>query len=405
MSYSTSGPVETILRKEDTVDPVAGNDNTQGYAIKSRWINTSSNEEWVCTDASTGAAVWELTTAAGDVVSAGTTAQAAVFFTERAANVNTPVPGSGELWLNTDAIQKLYFTADDDVDYLIPRAAANLGNNGILHSVGSSGGLIENNTLFTYNNTTGEIAIFQTAGSSIKMKEGATLAVTPAVAGAGYYWVRNDAPTVPMFTNDDDQLIVLTGSLSGAGVPGAATGDGYPLGTGYVDETNDIAYTLVDNTTGVNVWSSDADGAGGGGGGLTTLSSNELVSIDATEVVIGGCVLDGSSGGTYSWSALGTYNDNGGTGNQDLTILLYDRGAVGTPVAGVLRSTLLFDTSVAGLDTLLEETQALGATSSPGVDADDIDSDEPRMYEIRAKLDAAGAVDTALILNVKFSES
>ena len=246
--------------------------------------------------------------------------------------------------------------------------------------------------------------------------------------------------------------------LSGAGAPGAADGDGEDVGTTYIDTTADEAYFLTDNTAGVNVWSTStaiaaakaitlammADGtdgelitwstsgvaatvavgtathvltsngvgtkptfqaSAGGGGGLTTLVSNELIAIDATEVVIGGAVLDGSSGGTYAWACLATYNDNGGTGNQDLTLYLYDRGAVGTPVAGVLRSTLLFDTSVDGLDTLLEEKLTLTGAASPGTDTDEIDSDEPRMYEIRAKLDAAGAVDTALILNVKFTES
>ena len=65
MSYSTSGLVITILKKIDTVDPVVGNDDTQGYAVQSRWVNTSSRKEWVCMDASTGAAVWTETTGGG----------------------------------------------------------------------------------------------------------------------------------------------------------------------------------------------------------------------------------------------------------------------------------------------------------------------------------------------------
>jgi hypothetical protein len=46
-------------------DPTASNDNTQGYEILSRWVNTSSDEEFVCLDASTGAAVWASTTSGG----------------------------------------------------------------------------------------------------------------------------------------------------------------------------------------------------------------------------------------------------------------------------------------------------------------------------------------------------
>jgi len=44
--------------------------------------------------------------------------------------------------------------------------------------------------------------------------------------------------------------------INGAGAPGASTGNGYRLGTGYVDTTGDNAYTLADATTDANVWSS-----------------------------------------------------------------------------------------------------------------------------------------------------
>lgn len=55
-----SRTVEDKLNKFDaTVDPVVGNDNTQGYRIGSKWINTTSGEFFWCADASTGAAVWE----------------------------------------------------------------------------------------------------------------------------------------------------------------------------------------------------------------------------------------------------------------------------------------------------------------------------------------------------------
>ena len=43
-------------------DPTVNDDDTQGYMIGSRWINTSSPGEFICSDASTGAAVWTLTT-------------------------------------------------------------------------------------------------------------------------------------------------------------------------------------------------------------------------------------------------------------------------------------------------------------------------------------------------------
>lgn len=45
-----------------SVDPVATDDSGSGYAIGSRWVNTSTNKEFVCTDATPTAAVWLETT-------------------------------------------------------------------------------------------------------------------------------------------------------------------------------------------------------------------------------------------------------------------------------------------------------------------------------------------------------
>ena len=143
-----------------------------------------------------------------------------------------------------------------------------------------------------------------------------------------------------------------------------------------------------------------APGVGGGGSGDKTLASNIVADLDATEVVVGGAYIDGSTGGTYSWEMLGTYNDNGGTGNQDIELRLYDRGPDGTPVAGVLRSVL----EITSLDTLDRVTQTLTASASPGVDTDTI-YNTARMYEVRAYIDAAGAVDTARILSCVFIET
>jgi len=43
-----------------TVDPTVSNDNTQDFAIGSRWFNTSAKRVWACISAATGAAVWAL---------------------------------------------------------------------------------------------------------------------------------------------------------------------------------------------------------------------------------------------------------------------------------------------------------------------------------------------------------
>jgi len=51
--------------KTTTVDPTVSDDNTLGYLVGSRWLNTTTPSEFVCSDVSTGAAVWTLTTSGG----------------------------------------------------------------------------------------------------------------------------------------------------------------------------------------------------------------------------------------------------------------------------------------------------------------------------------------------------
>jgi|GEM_PF-4593009 len=43
-----------------TTDPTASNDDTQGYAVGSNWINTTNNTLYTAVDVTTGAAVWQL---------------------------------------------------------------------------------------------------------------------------------------------------------------------------------------------------------------------------------------------------------------------------------------------------------------------------------------------------------
>jgi len=468
MSYSTSGPIETILRKEDTVDPVAGNDNTQGYAIKSRWINTSSNEEWVCTDASTGAALWELTTGGdGDVVGPASAVdnRIAVFDSTTGKlikdNTGFTITGGsriigntagselvlketgtgptgfatwGYFWVRNDAPTSPVFTNDTGVEETLARFVGNSPTQTYV-PVGydSSGEGRLQTSLLKYNS--GELYLGDSTGS-LRMNERAT--GPTFVAGDGFIWMKTGASaTEPWFTDDTGAESNIGGDVVGPGTVGnryVCLWDGtsgklikaaldmsygglgaqslslaggaadcaiYERGTGPTLSANYGKFWVKSGAPNVAMFT---DGAGTetqlGRPTPTTLASNELVDIDATEVVIGGAYLDGSTGGTFTWEILGTYNDNGGTGVQDLDVYLYDRGPDGTPVAGVLRSTLSIDT----LDTLDRVSQTLTASGTPGVDTDTI-FNTGRLYEVRAKLDAGGGVDTAKVLSVRFIES
>lgn len=45
-----------------TSAPTVNNDSSQGYAVGSRWLDTTNNDEYVCLNATAGNAVWKKTT-------------------------------------------------------------------------------------------------------------------------------------------------------------------------------------------------------------------------------------------------------------------------------------------------------------------------------------------------------
>jgi len=75
------GNVQNLLDNlAATTNPGAGNDATQGYAVGSRWINTSADREYVCVDSSAAAAVWRRTDLAdhADLASIGSNSHAQI---------------------------------------------------------------------------------------------------------------------------------------------------------------------------------------------------------------------------------------------------------------------------------------------------------------------------------------
>lgn len=54
---STVAPLKTNLSA--TTNPTTTDDTSAGYAVGSRWVNVSTDKEYVCLDATTSAAVWK----------------------------------------------------------------------------------------------------------------------------------------------------------------------------------------------------------------------------------------------------------------------------------------------------------------------------------------------------------
>ncbi len=62
-------------------DPLATDDNTQGYEVFSRWVNTSTGESWVLLNAATGAANWDNTTLTIDDLGSAALQESSAFAT------------------------------------------------------------------------------------------------------------------------------------------------------------------------------------------------------------------------------------------------------------------------------------------------------------------------------------
>ena len=58
LAYNGSNWTARRNTSDAVVDPAVSNDNTQGYAVGSWWLNTTEDALWICADAATGAAVW-----------------------------------------------------------------------------------------------------------------------------------------------------------------------------------------------------------------------------------------------------------------------------------------------------------------------------------------------------------
>lgn len=71
------------------VAPIVTNDNTEGYAVGSRWIDVTGDNEYVAVDVSTGAAVWIPTTSVAqgvlEISPASNTSAARAPYSSRAA--------------------------------------------------------------------------------------------------------------------------------------------------------------------------------------------------------------------------------------------------------------------------------------------------------------------------------
>ena len=130
----------------------------------------------------------------------------AALFTERADHVNTPAAGFGEFWLKNTAVQSPMFTSEADVDHFLVRCLiAEPVNNEVVTFDGTGG-----RTQSTTGTTLGQNSELIMGGSdaNISMTEKTTEAGDGA--GTGVFWVKDDIPSKPFFTDDDGTDFDLT---------------------------------------------------------------------------------------------------------------------------------------------------------------------------------------------------
>jgi len=153
-----------------TSDPTVNDDAASGYAIGSRWFNGTADKEFVCLDATVGAAVWKDTTAgaAGGIsnVVEDTTPQLGGNLDTQTFTVDGRDVGTDGTKL--DGIE----TAADVTD------ATNVAAAGALMTDGSA-------------EMSGDVVF------SEKADHGST-----PTAGKGYLWVKNTSPSTIIFTDD-----------------------------------------------------------------------------------------------------------------------------------------------------------------------------------------------------------
>jgi hypothetical protein len=79
-----------------TTNPASSNDNTQGYSVGSRWFNSTTGVEWLCTSSTTGAAVWvSMAQTLEQVTTAGATTDKAVTLSNGLSMSGTNINMSG----------------------------------------------------------------------------------------------------------------------------------------------------------------------------------------------------------------------------------------------------------------------------------------------------------------------
>lgn len=229
-----------------TTSPSATDDNTQGYAVGSKWIDVSNNVPYICVDATASAAIWVPTTSAGVTI----------------ASIHPSSPALGVVYFNSvDKIEYLWdgslwrpigpplnnWTATSN-----PTASDNAAAG---YSIGSRWLNTSTNSLFTCVNASTGTWIGSGSSSSVS-----TSSPSSPASGDLWYNTTNDLTYIWNGTAWIDIVNAGVGNVKNnfsASTPPTVTDDvnsGYKTGSQWTDTVGLQNYTCISNTAGAAVW-------------------------------------------------------------------------------------------------------------------------------------------------------
>ena len=255
-----------------TTGPTATDDSAQGYAVGSIWVDVTADAAYTCVDATASNAVW----------SAGGGGVQNKFNATTAPTVNNDTTEGyvvGSVWIDTTG--DLAYTCVDNTDGAAVWSAGGGGSsgsgNGSPVAISSFTGVTsqtdftlseepvnKQSLLITIDGIRQHTSAYSFVGTTLSFTSapanGVAIEVVYLRDGSTILFNKFDATVAPTVNND--------------------TTEGYTVGSVWVDVTNDIAYTCVDNTDGAAVWSAGGGDVKNNYGGATT---DPAVSNDNTE--------------------------------------------------------------------------------------------------------------------------
>ena len=353
-----------------TTNPAATDDAGSGYAAGSRWINTSTNKEFVCLDASSTAAVWKETTNTGLLIAANDLSDLA-----SASTARTNLGLGGAAVLNVGTAASTVAAGDDGRITGAAQKSANLSDLASASTARTNLGLgnVENTAVSTWAGSTnlttlGTITAGTWQGTAVAVANGGTGATDAATARAnlGTFGGSGTINTIPRFTGtatfgdsgvtDDGTTVSVTrntassSSITGGLVVAGGVGIGgslYSAGT-----ANNFGSSSTITTTGSGINSVAAiRGLSSSGANETSTSvygrSNNTANGGQAIGIVGHALASGGDGTSIAVYGIADRAAGGGVGLSRVIAGKFTATTAAT-VAGKISYGILSDATATG---------------------------------------------------------